>query len=105
MNKETNYIDEILKEKEIIRLASLVGTDAKNPERNLLDFLKQKLEEVQDKTLEACEDAGRNMYQKGKEDAKKEYIAYEKERIRKLKQDMIKEYEEECKKGKISYLK
>ena len=55
-----NNIDEVLESKELYRLASLVGTDAKNPKDNLKTFLKQKLQQVEEHETEngyccACE--------------------------------------------------
>ena len=52
---DKNYIDECLEDedKELYRLASLVGTDAKNPKDNLKTFLKQKLQQIEKQSYQA----------------------------------------------------
>lgn len=42
--------------------------------KKYLPLIEKIIQQVQDKTLEAYEEAGRNMYKQGKEDAKQEII-------------------------------
>ena len=51
MNK-TNYIDEMVDNYELMRLASLIGTDAKNPKENFRTFLKKSFQKVEQQERE-----------------------------------------------------
>lgn len=63
MTKTNNYIDGILSEFYEIFLPSI-------PE---MDFLKEKLQEVEQNTIKTC-NSGRKMYQQGQKDKVKEVI-------------------------------